>query len=364
MTVPELCNSLADAGHQVELFTIARGPVNVNDFRFVYREFPATAFLRKLSLSGEMHDALRAAAKQPVVMHSHSVWSMPCVYPTWVSRGNNVPARTVIAPHGTLAPYAFRWRWYRKAPFWWAAQKKALETCDCLHSTGEGESQDFRRLGLKQPIINIPNAIPVPADRHATPDPSRPRRLMFLGRLHPIKGLDTLLRSWRQVQDQFPGWELQLVGPENCKGYHAYLTSLAAELGCARVLFQDSVLGSAKDDAYNRADLFILPSHTEGFGLVVAEALAHSVPAIVCRGAPWAGLETNGCGWWVEHGEGPIAEALRDALALSDAELSAKGKLGRAWVERDFSHRRVAQLMGEAYAWLLGGGTPPECVLQ
>lgn len=361
MTVPELCNALADAELNVELFTIARGPVNSSNFRFNYREFPSSNFLPQLAISGEMHEALREATREPVVMHSHSVWSMPCVYPSWVARHNS-HARTVIAPHGTLAPFAFHWRWWRKAPFWWAAQKKALESCDCLHSTGEGESRDFRRLGLKQPIVNIPNVIPLPEKWRHPPDSSRPRRLMFLGRLHPIKGLDTLLRSWQMVQDDFPDWELQLVGPEDCKGYRALLDGLAADLGIKRLSFQGSVLNSAKDNAYNQADLFILPSHSEGFGLVVAEALSHGVPAVVCKGAPWAGLVPNDCGWWVEHGETPIADALREAMSMSDADLRGKGVRGREWVGRDFSMRRVAQLMREAYTWLLGGGPPPECV--
>lgn len=361
MTVPDLCNALTDAGLDVELFAVARGPVQSAKYRFTYREFPRANYLRRLSISGELHQALKEAARAPVVMHSHSVWSMTCIYPSWVARKNR-NARTIIAPHGTLSPFAFRWRWWRKAPFWWLAQKRALESSDCLHSTGVGESLYFRELGLKQPIINIPNVVPLPTDWRIPPDPKRPRRLLYLGRLHPIKGLETLLRSWRQVQDQFPDWELQLVGSEDFKGYRSLLQSLGTELGCERLHFQGPALNEAKDEAYDRADLFILPSHSEGFGLVVAEALSHGLPAIVCKGAPWADLETNNCGWWIDHSEAQIAETLREAMSKSDADLRAIGTRGREWVGREFSQQRVAQLIKEAYNWLLGGGPPPECV--
>jgi glycosyltransferase involved in cell wall biosynthesis len=363
MTVPEMCNALADSGIDVELFAIARGPVESAKYRFGLREFPSANYLRQLSISPEMYQALKEAARAPVVLHSHSVWSMLSIYPSWVERKNK-NVRTVIAPHGTLAPFAFRWRWWRKAPFWWLAQKRALETCDCLHSTGEGESRDIRAIGLKQPIINIPHVILMPAAYRVPPDPKRRRRLLYLGRLHPIKGLETLLRTWRQVQEEFPDWELQLVGPEDFKGYHQLLQTLGVELGCERVSFHGSVLDAAKDEAYDQADLFILPSISENFGLVVAEALAHGVPAIVCKGAPWAGLEENRCGWWVDNQQGAIAEALRAAMSMSDPELRSMGQSGREWVGRDFSEQRVAQLIGEAYRWLLGGGPVPAFVDQ
>jgi glycosyltransferase involved in cell wall biosynthesis len=133
-------------------------------------------------------------------------------------------------------------------------------------------------------------------------------------------------------------------------------------LGCERVRFLEEVQGAAQAAAYRQADLFVLPSHTENFGIVVAEALSHGVPALVCKGAPWAGLEQHGCGWWVEQGERPIAAALSQALALGDVELRAMGALGRAWVEQEFSKRRVAQMMRETYDWLLGGGAKPAWV--
>lgn len=359
-SVPELCNSLVEAGVDTRLYTLRCGPLNAGAFLFDFREFPPT-WPHSMSASRDMYDALREAVREPIVLHSHSMWTMPCVYPAWVVRGSQ--ARAINSPRGTLAPWAFRWHRWRKAPFWWLTQRRALQAYACLHATSQQEFIDIRKLGLRNPVAIIPNAISMPEsiDR-VPPDSARPRRVLFMGRLHPVKGIDRLLHAWRMVQDQFPDWELQVVGPDDVNGYRNTMERLAAELRCLRASFLPPVYGAEKADAFRRADLFVLPSHTENFGLVVAEALSHGVPALVCKGAPWAGLEQHDCGWWVDLDPKAIAVGLRQALSLSDADLRAKGINGRTWVESQFSHRRVALLMQETYKWILGGGPHPDWV--
>jgi glycosyltransferase involved in cell wall biosynthesis len=184
---------------------------------------------------------------------------------------------------------------------------------------------------------------------------------LFLGRIHPVKGVDVLLRAWQAVQDRAPDWELHIVGPDE-GGYSSEVRSLASSLGLKRVTFAGPVYGADKVDCYRRADLFILPSRSENFGMTVAEALAQGVPAVVSKAAPWAGLETRGCGWWVGAGDGPLAECLRSVLALPPTELRVFGMRGRAWMERDYSWARVGEMMHDTYRWLVGGGSPPGCV--
>jgi glycosyltransferase involved in cell wall biosynthesis len=105
-----------------------------------------------------------------------------------------------------------------------------------------------------------------------------------------------------------------------------------------------------------------MPSHTESFGMAVAEALAHGVPVVVSKGAPWSGLEEKGCGWWIDAGEGPLTECLRSALTRSREDLRGRGERGRAWMEQDFSWARAGRMMRDTYLWLLGGGDPPPWV--
>jgi glycosyltransferase involved in cell wall biosynthesis len=131
-------------------------------------------------------------------------------------------------------------------------------------------------------------------------------------------------------------------------------------LGLARVSIEGPVYGEEKQAAYRDADLFVLPTMNENFGLTVGEALAAGMPAISTKGAPWSGLEAQGCGWWIDHGIEPLAAALANATAMSCEALSAMGAKGRAWMARDFSWDRVGRDMTDAYRWLTGGTeTPP-----
>jgi glycosyltransferase involved in cell wall biosynthesis len=96
--------------------------------------------------------------------------------------------------------------------------------------------------------------------------------------------------------------------------------------------------------------------------MTVAEALAAEIPVISTKGAPWAGLEREGCGWWIDHGVDPLAAALRHGMSLGDAERAAMGARGRAWMARDFGWDRVARDMDEVYTWLKSGTAAPACL--
>lgn len=118
----------------------------------------------------------------------------------------------------------------------------------------------------------------------------------------------------------------------------------------------------AKWDLYGSADLFVLPTFSENFGIVVAEALASGVPVVTTTAAPWGALAEHRCGWWVDVGVEPLAEALREATALSDAARHTMGRRGRALVEERYSWAHVAEQMRTAYGWVTGNGDRPECV--
>ena len=119
------------------------------------------------------------------------------------------------------------------------------------------------------------------------------------------------------------------------------------------------VYGAAKTHAITSADAFLLPSHSENFGIVVAEALAHGVPVLTTTATPWQALESEHCGRWIDDTPEAIAKALDIALSLPDAERAAMGARGRAWMRRDFSWNRIAKGMAEVYAWRLGWGAKP-----
>jgi glycosyltransferase involved in cell wall biosynthesis len=244
---------------------------------------------------------------------------------------------------------------------WLAGQARALRAASCFHATAEHEADYVLGLGLRAPVAVVPNGVTIPDLTKVRRRPLVGRTLLYLARVHEKKGVDILLRAWRNVQDQFGDWNLLIVGPDD-GGYLPKMKNLSAEISTRRVSFVGKVPESEKSVYFRSAELYVLPTHAENWGVSIAEALAHGMPAIVGRGAPWSGLESHGCGWWIEPRVDALTETLRTALAMSSQDLTSRGELGRRWVEESFSWGRVAGMMREVYLWLLDRGPRPQCV--
>lgn len=354
-TVPRLCQALAARGHDVTLSSSGTAKPVPGVRLDLHAQWPV---LRRFAVSPGLARALTKNASTADIIHNHGLWSMVNVASGWVVPGRR--AKLVLSPRGMLAPWALGWS-RRSKRLVWPLQCRALARADLLHATSMEEFADIRAQGFRAPVAVIANGIDLPAVS-ARFSGAGGRTLLFLSRLHPIKGVDRLLHAWQALQDQHPDWQLVIAG----RGESAHVrevAELAARLGVQRVSFPGPLYGADKSQAYSDADLFVLPSHSENFGVVVAEALAHGCPAVVSRGAPWSGLETEGCGWWVEHDVLALASALDKAMSLPVEALTEMGLRGRTWMERDFSWASIAQRMETAYGWLLDGGTPPPWVL-
>ena len=176
-------------------------------------------------------------------------------------------------------------------------------------------------------------------------------RLLFTGRVTPIKGLSNVVAAFPSAGD----WRLRIVGPDQ-DGHTAELKALAEKVGAAeRIDFAGPKYGEALVQEYRRAACFILPSFSENFGSVVVEALAAGIPVIASRGTPWAELVERKCGWWVENDPETLARTIREMMALSDAERAAMGARGRALVEEKYQWPAIGRRMLAAYENLLGG---------
>lgn len=357
-SVRRLAENLAGQGVQADIWSVGTPQVQqVGERRFA-QDGAGLPVYRQIRASAALHRALDEIAAERPVLHAHGLWLMPNVYPGLVARRHGLPL--IHAPRGMLAPTALQFSSAKKRLFWHLWQGRALAAVRCFHATADQEAEDIRSSGLHHPVALIPNGIDLPdlADR---PAPGPRRKLLSLGRLHPIKGLDRLLEAWARLEAGFPDWDLDIVGPAE-PGYRETLQSTAARLRVQRVTFRDGLYGPEKNQAYRTADLFVLPSLAENFAMVVAEALANGTPAVVTRGAPWAGLAENGCGWWIDHGAGPLADTLTQAMSLEPGQLRQMGNRGRAWMMRSFSWERIARDMQQVYRWCRDGGTVPECV--
>lgn len=320
------------------------------------QDFAGVPLANRLLASRGLMRAVDRAAGQGAVLHVHGLWLLPNILPARAARRHGVPL--VVSPRGMLGAEALAFSYGRKRLVWALGQRLALERAACFHATAESEAEDIRRAGLTAPVAVIPNGMHIPEGEPA----SAARTVLHLGRLHPKKGIDRLVAAWAQVADRHPDWRLRIVGPSEI-GCREALERQVHDLNVPRVDFDDPVYGEAKWAAYRNAGLFVLPTLNENFGMVVAEALACGVPAISTKGAPWAGLEAERCGWWTDHGPEPMAAALDAALTLPDAERAAMGARGRAWMARDFGWDGIAVQMTQVYAWCLGQGDRPDCVV-
>ncbi len=357
-SVRQLYREIYSFDKNIELVDCDYKP-EVNLLPFSVSLHPGTGPAR-LGRSPEMWRYLNAKAKEGGIslIHNHGLWMMPNVYPGKIARKYNLPL--VTSPRGTFATAAWNSGSIVKKIFWPLLQKPALEPTICFHATAESEYLDIRKMGYRQPVAVIPNGIELPFG--FTKKPQSLRTLLYLGRVHPIKGLDMLLFAWQKLQKSFPEWQLKIVGPDY-NGHLAKLQNQASELNLTRISFNGPLYQDAKWQEYHNADLFVLPSHSENFAMSVAEALASRVPVVVTKGAPWQCIEELNIGCWTDISTDAIYQGLAKLMALSGSELASMGQRGRDLMEQDFSWPEIAKKMFDLYQWVLTGGTTPEFVI-
>ncbi|MDH3742696.1 MAG: glycosyltransferase [Hyphomicrobiales bacterium] len=356
-SVTRLCEALGAAGHRAELAVLDTLPTGAQP-SFVHA-FPYGAGPRRLGRSPRMQSWLRQQARAGAasLIHNHSLWMMPNVYPAAAISGTD--CKLIVSPRGTLSDHALARSAVLKKLFWRLVQGPAVARAQAFHATSQAEYLDIRKMGFRQPVAILPNGVDVPEAGSGSSNTTR--RLLFLGRLHPIKGLTHLLQAWRSLAAEHGDWELVIAGPDN-DGHQAELEQMAAELDLERCRFIGPAYGADKLRAYREADLYVLPTLSENFGMTVAEALAAGTPVITTRNAPWQGLVANDAGWWIDDGVDALIAGLGQAMKTSPGELSSKGERGRRWMMRDFSWDAIAQDMANFYDWVLNGGDKPDYV--
>ncbi len=333
-------------GHEVRVFGLESTAWAEGD-KDCWRGAPAEAFqVRGRPRSfGYAPDLVRALTRfDPDIVHLHGLWMYPALAVWRWHRRTGKPY--VYSAHGMMSPVALAFSAWKKRIARDLFQDAALARAAILHATTEAEAEDFRRFGLQNRIAVVPLGI------HVTPVPvvlTEPfRRVLSLGRFHPQKGLDRLIEAWSRLEDQFPGWALDLVGPDE-GGYMAELQNLAYRLNLQRVTIRPPLHGTERDACMAAAKLFVLPTRGENFALTVPESLMMETPVIATHGAPWSGLVREGCGWWIEHGVEPLVNALEEAMRLTDEQRRTLGQRGRAWMLRDYAWASVADKMLGVY---------------
>lgn len=351
-SVSRLCSELAGRGHDITLMTLYE-PAAALDSRVHVEVYPPLRLGGYLGLAPQMWRRLRQRATKPAILHDHCLWRMPNIYAGWIASDPNI--RLVVSPRGMLSEWALNYRRWRKRAAWWLlGQRHLLARADAFHATAESEAEEIRALGYRQPVYVVPNGVEIPELPASCTMTGRRRHLVFLSRIHPKKGVDLLLHAWQALCAQFRDWDLVIAGPDN-DGHMEEMRRLAKELALERVSFPGAIYAQAKRDLFLSTDLFVLPTRSENFGMVVAEALAYGVPVVTTKGAPWEELRARQCGWWVDVGALELGAALREAMSLSADERRAMGERGRNWMSDSLSWSRQTDALVQCYRDLWAG---------
>lgn len=281
-------------------------------------------------------------------VHLHGLWDLRLHRVVRECVLHSIPY--VLSPRGMLEPWSLKQKWLKKRFARWLYQDKDLRDATALHATAVSEAEQFRRLGLKNPVIISPNGINIPAKMPIiTREATSPRRALFVSRMHPKKGVLELVESWARVRPQ--NWQCELV--YTCNGDFERNYEQKVKLRIRELHLDDAFIltGALMDDdkwmAYARADLFVLPTYSENFGIVVAEALYAGLPVITTIGTPWEELKTCNCGWWIP----PTVDALSDTLATATTspELASMGARGHALAMEKYTWDNVCKTIIGGY---------------
>lgn len=282
------------------------------------------------------------------VIHIHGTWTPILAVASFLGNAENIPV--IVSPHGCLEPWALQHRGWKKKFALALYQKRVFSKASMMVATARQELESIRRLDIGGAVALIPNGVDMPS--MVTHSQAGRRNFLFLSRIHPQKGLPDLVAAWALVRR--PGWRVVIAGPDEA----GHLDEIRAQINALGLgsdfEFTGLVTGGRKEALFAEADVFVLPTYSENFGIAVAEALARGVPVITTTGAPWEDIETWRCGWWVQPGVEGVARALVAAMNTPREELIEMGKRGIQLVKEKYSWDRIGRDALEAYRWMLG----------
>lgn len=277
-----------------------------------------------------------AADRGETIVHVHNLWNYPCYAALKACKLHDVPL--VISPRGSLFPWSLSQGRLRKTLAWALFQKRALNAA-ILHTTSEDEARSVAALGVGKRIFCVRNGVELNARNDQKIEATEAvqalglnpehRYALFMSRLHKKKGLELLFEAWAECSDH-SDWTLLIAGETADK---SYLHSLESQVRSRGISGSVQFIGFADADKkallFAASQFFILPSYTENFGIVVAEALSMGVPVITTFGTPWAELAEAGAGWYINLDHNELSSAISEAMQLPSQELAEMGKNGR-----------------------------------
>ena len=284
---------------------------------------------------------------RPDIVHVNCCWTPDCAMIQRLAQKRGY--KVVLTPHGMLEPWIIkRHYWTRKVPALWLYQKAAMQRADCVQATAESERDNLLKLGYNSNIKVV--RLGIDADGiEMKKSWKKTRQILFLSRVHVKKGINFLIEAADVLRNELQGYKILVAGEGNAD-YVEAMKRMICDRGLQDIVqLVGGVYGDEKWRLFQTSDFFVLPTHSENFGLAIAESLASGTPVITTVGTPWNDLNSSNSGAWIEIGTQPLVETLRRFLSLSDEDLETMGKNGRKLIETKYSAKVMAEEMMEVY---------------
>ena len=375
-SVPYMCKYLNDIDIETEMLSVKYNKNEhnsiVDKYKLHWQSFRYN-FVQKLRYSKGLKNYLNNCLKKEndIILHTHNSWNYIPYIAYKMSIRHNVPL--IMAIRSSLYKWSLSQNRLQKQIALVLFQKSALKDATCIHITEPKELDAVRSLGIKTPVALVPNGVEFDEFKNLKNKINSKKSLkldvdkkyiLFISRLHPKKGLEYLVNAWIKLAQVHRQWDLLIVGPEYDKQYIEEIkVNIKNNNLEERVIFTGMLKDQNRVDAFGASDLFALPSHTENFGIAIAEAMVAKLPVITTHGTPWQEIEKYNAGWWVELNQENIDNALEKALSCSDDELKQKGLNGYELIQK-YEWKYQAKKMKQVYEWVLGYANKPKFVYE
>lgn len=330
-----------------------------------YDDFQVTNPIKKYK---QFKNELIHSLNDVEILHFHGAWT-----PHLVPLKNKFKLPTVVSPHGALDKVSLEKSKLKKLIVKYLYMKKAYSNVNCIHALTVKEAHDIRNYGIKNvPIFIIPNGIDTDVNLEIDNEQRNvwlkkadgKRIILSLSRLHTAKGIDILIDAFSELNKNIETNVLFIVGSGDV-AYIQHLQRRIETLGLENSIFLlGELVGVMKNTVYDVADIFVLPSYNEGFGITVLEAYRQNVPVITTTATPFSDIKKLNCGWYINPNTQEILTALKEATSLSKSDLLKKGKIGNEWIEKNYSIDKTMEKYEIMYRWLLGESDTPEFIYK
>ena len=354
-SVPMLVRGLAELGVDITLMTIRSENMNTHALE------GTSAKIKVFDPSVSQSEIARYLKEEHFqLIQIQSMWDLPYHKVMVEARQLNIPY--IVTPRGMLEPWSLSQKKWKKELAWWLYQRNDVQKSVCVFTTAKMEADHISNLGITTSRAVIPNGIETDSYPCKTSVDVVKKQVLFLSRVHVKKGIEILFDAWKRIHSEFADWQLLVVG----NGEAEYIQSLENRVECLGlkecINIIPPVFGNDKILLYQESALFCLPSYSENFGMVIAEAMSCGTPVITTTNCPWNILNDTSTGWCIDLSVDNLEYALREALSMNPTELYDMGQKASKLIYDNFDYRSVTRKTLRLYEWLLGGGEKPEFI--